>query len=135
MGMEEKSLVVRNTFRKEERLCSKQLIDLLFSGKGTSVPAFPLRVVFMTIEGDYPPISLLISVPKKRFKRAVKRNRVKRQIREAYRRNKHLLTDSLIERNLHLIMAVIWLDNEMRTTEVVEQKLVHLFRIVKERIE
>lgn len=124
----------RFTFPKEERLNRKRLIEALFSGKATSIPAFPLRVVYLFVEGDYPPVSLLISVPKKRFKRAVKRNRTKRLIREAFRKNKTMLTDVLEPKGQKLIMALIWLDDELREADVVEAKLIHLFNLMKERM-
>ena len=91
--MEEK----RYTLSKAERLCSKKLIERLFAGGNKSFPAFPLRVVYMPldIEDEGAEVSILVSVPKKRFKRAVKRNLVKRQVREAYRRNKYILLDAL----------------------------------------
>ena len=79
---------------KEERLNSRILIEKLFTGGSKSLPAFPLRVVYMIVEGEHlPPVSLLISVPKKRFKRAVKRNLLKRRIRESYRLQKDVLPD------------------------------------------
>ena len=57
-------------------------------GVSKSFSIFPIRVVYMPVEQGEAPASILISVSKRRFKRAVKRNRVKRQIREAYRKNK-----------------------------------------------
>ena len=60
-------------------------------GVSKSFSIFPIRVVYMPVEQGEAPVSILISVSKRRFKRAVKRNRVKRQIREAYRKNKELL--------------------------------------------
>ena len=85
------------SFHKSERLCSKRIIDALFAGGSKSMSAFPLRVVFMPVpvEAPAPLVSILVSVSKRRFKRAVKRNRVKRQIREAYRKQKHILTSVL----------------------------------------
>ena len=83
--------MVEYTLGKKERLNSKTLIERLFLGGSKSFPAFPLRVVYMSVEPveeDMAAASILISVPKKRFKRAVKRNLVKRQVREAYRKNK-----------------------------------------------
>ena len=66
----------RYTLPKLERLNSRILIEKLFTGGSKSLPAFPLRIVYMPVEGEHlPAVSLLISVPKKRFKRAVKRNR------------------------------------------------------------
>ena len=76
--------IQRNTFKKAERLNSRTLIEKLFAGGNKSIPAFPVRVVFMPVDNEtLPTASILISVPKKRFKRAVKRNLVKRQVREA----------------------------------------------------
>ena len=79
------------TFNKRERIVSRTLIEKLFSkGSSQSTSAFPLRVVYMQEErkeGEEP-VQILISVSKRHFKRAVKRNRVKRQIRECYRHHK-----------------------------------------------
>ena len=72
-------------------MVSNLLIEALFeNGSSQSVSAFPLRAVYQTIERreGHAPVQILISVPKKRFKHAVDRNRVKRQIREAYRRHR-----------------------------------------------
>ena len=111
--------MVEYTLGKKERLNSKTLIERLFSGGSKSFPAFPLRVVYMSVEPveeDMAAASILISVPKKRFKRAVKRNLVKRQVREAYRKNKHLLLDALASQNKRLIIAFIWLDNHIHSS-------------------
>ena len=66
----------RYTLNKSERLCSKKLIERLFAGGNKSFPSFPLRVVYMTLDTEETTAdaSILISVPKKRFKHAVKRN-------------------------------------------------------------
>ncbi len=79
-----------NTLPKKERLCGKTSISLLLAkGKHGNVPN--MRYLFMKNTGlDYNRI--LISVPKKLFKRAVKRNLLKRRIRESYRKQKHNLT-------------------------------------------
>ena len=101
----------RYTLAKTERLCSKKLIERLFSGGNNSFPAYPLRVVYMWISSEEgtADVSMMISVPKKRFKHAVKRNRVKRQVREAYRLNKHILLDAIkaSEENRRLVLAFI----------------------------
>ena len=78
-----------NTLRKSERLDKKKVIEKMFAGGSRSFSVFPLRVVYLPVEELEAPVSILVSVSKRRFKRAVKRNRVKRQIREAYRMNKH----------------------------------------------
>ena len=89
------------SFQKKERLCSKRIIDTLFDGGSKSFSAYPLRAVFRSIptETDQELVSVLVSVSKKHFKRAVKRNRAKRQIREAYRKNKSLIYEVLAHRH------------------------------------
>jgi ribonuclease P protein component len=125
-----------HTFSKAERLCSKRLIERLFGGEGKSFPAFPLRVVYMplTEEEMAADVSILVSVPKKRFKRAVKRNRVKRQVREAYRRNKHILTEALAaqEGAPRMALAFIWLDGKLHPSVEVEQKVKKLLHHIAE---
>ena len=125
------------TLGKKERLSSKILIERLFSGGSKSFPAFPLRVVYMPVEPSEQDAaaSILISVPKKRFKRAVKRNLVKRQVREAYRKNKHLLLDALASRNKRLVIAFIWLDNNIHSSAEVEEKVKKLLYHIAERVE
>lgn len=127
------------TFSKEERLCSKKLIERLFAGGNRSFPAFPLRVVYMPLSVDENPadVSILISVPKKRFKHAVKRNLVKRQVREAYRLNKHILIDSLKaqESPQKMVLAFIWLDNKIHATNEVEYKVKKLLHHIAENLQ
>lgn len=125
----------RYTLPKAERLNSYMLIEKLFAGGSKSFPAFPLRIVYMPVEGEqWPTASLLISVPKKRFKRAVKRNLVKRQVREAYRIHKSLLTDVLEAKGMKLVIAMIWLDNEIHSNKEVEAKVLKLLQLTTEKI-
>ena len=85
----------RFTLSKEERLSWKRHIDVLFE-KGESFISFPLRVVYLpAIEQMPSTVSMLVSIPKKRFKRAVKRNLLKRQVREAFRLDKYKLIEPL----------------------------------------
>ena len=113
------------SFHKSERLCSKRIIDALFAGGSKSMSAFPLRVVFMPVpvEAPAPLVSILVSVSKRRFKRAVKRNRVKRQIREVYRKNKLQLLDDLQSRGQRLAIAFIYLSDELVATAELEEKM------------
>ena len=110
----------RTTFGKRERIVSRKLLDRLFAGVGSrSMGAFPLRAVYITVErgAHDAPVQVLITVSKRHFKRAVKRNRVKRQIREAYRHNRHLLDSAILptpERALAL--AFIWQADELYPT-------------------
>lgn len=123
------------TLPKVERLNSRILIEKLFTGGSKSLPAFPLRIVYMPVEGENLPIAtILISVPKKRFKRAVKRNRVKRQVREAYRKNKQILLEPLKNSGKKVALAFIWLDNELHDSTDVEAKVIKLLQLTAERM-
>lgn len=126
------------TFGKEERLCSKALIEKLFHKEGSrSMAAFPLRLVYMKAPAgeSSPAAQMLVSVPKRCFKRAVKRNRVKRQVREAYRKNKHILYDKLEQLDgTRLAMAFIWLDDNLWDTPAVEQKVTNLIQRLAEKL-
>lgn len=137
MEQDETKNIRKQTFRKSERLCRKLLIDRLFAGGSKSLLAFPLRLVYLPVEAEVASerVSLLISVPKKRFRRAVKRNRVKRQVREAYRRNKHLLLDKLAEVDKHLIVGMIWLGDELVSSVELEQRVQNLLQRLVERID
>ena len=67
--------------------------------------------------------AILVSVSKRRFKRAVKRNRVKRQIREAYRLNKQPLLQTLKEHNLHIAIAFIYLSDELTDSSLITERM------------
>lgn len=128
------SAAERFTLSKEERICSKKLINELFTGNGRSMTAFPLRVVFMkrTIVDDQPRAAMLVSVPKRYFKHAVDRNRVKRQVREAFRRNKSIITQNLTDDHDAVAMAFVWLTNEKFPSSEVENRMVRLLTRISE---
>ena len=103
--------VTANTsFPKKERLCGKTAISkLLAQGRHASVPGMRFR--YMTETGN-DHARLLVSVPKKIFKRAVKRNLYKRSIRESWRRQKHLLN---VENGVDIL--VMYASKELLTYE------------------
>lgn len=103
-------------------------------GSSRSFSVFPLRAVYMSVDEQELPASILISVPKKRFKRAVKRNRVKRQIREAYRKNKAMLWQVLEKKEIGLTIAFIYLSDELFPTAEIEEKVKILLARIAERL-
>jgi len=113
----------QNSFSKSEHLCGEKRITRLFT-QGDAFIAYPLRVVF-TIgpKSDDEPASILVSVPKKRFKRAVKRNRLKRLIREAYRLNKVSFIEKLEEKNLQMHIAFNYVSNDVLDFTTIEKKI------------
>ena len=82
---------------------------------------------------DDAPVQLLISVPKKRFHHAVDRNRVKRQVREAFRQHKDLLFQ-VVPDGQCLLLAFIWLSDEQRPSKEVSQRVVGLMKRISEKL-
>ncbi|NET31604.1 MAG: ribonuclease P protein component [Cyanothece sp. SIO1E1] len=117
------------SFRKEERLKSRKTIDKLFKS-GQSFGQFPLRVVWMELETPMgkSPVQFALTVPKKKFKRASDRNRIRRLIREAYRLQKTHFYDHLPEQLEQLAMMVIFTGKEMPDYETVEVAMKQLLR-------
>lgn len=118
-------------------MVSRKLMEKLFCGGGSrSMTAFPLRMVYIPVEqtGGVQ-AQVLVSVSKRHFKRAVKRNRAKRQIREAYRLNKHLLAERLGgEGGRAVAIAFIWLADEPQPSDHVHRSMVSLLRRLAEKI-
>ena len=122
-------------FGKRERIVSQKLIDELFGGSNQSLVAFPLRIVYLYKERakDEPPVQVLMSVPKKRFKHAVDRNRVKRQLREAYRRHKDIV-DSVLGEEEGLAIAFIWLSDRHAPSAVIDQRVTTLLERMTKKV-
>lgn len=132
----------RYTFKKEERLCRKVLIEKLFS-EGSSFILYPYRVVFKTCtknslpinETDYPPAQILISVPKRRFKTAVSRNVLKRRIRESYRLLKgETLYPTILQKELFLTFAIQYVGKTIEPYAFMEQRMRGLLNKLKEEM-
>lgn len=128
---------------QDERIKSRKQIDRLFKGGGAkAMSAYPLRVVFLAEpmgEDDSMMAQMMVSVPKRYFKRAVKRNHVKRQVREAYRLNKHILLEALVEddetdNRRKMSLCFIWTSDQLASTDTVTEKVRNLLTRIAERI-
>ena len=121
-------------FPKQERMVSRKLIETLFGNQSNkSMVAYPLRVVYRQLERTEgaSPVQVLVSVPKKRFHHAVDRNRVKRQVREAYRHHKQALFRAL-PADRQLLVAFVWLSDKHCPSSMVENRTVRLLRRISE---
>jgi len=118
-----------NTFNKEERLCSKRLIDLLFKD-GSSFLLYPFRVSYLFVETEHKfPVQVVINVSKKRFKRAVDRNVIKRRTREVYRLQKQLqLYSSLTDSSKLLLLSVQFIGKQIYDYSFFEKKMTGVFK-------
>lgn len=110
---------------KEEKLCSRKKIEALFA-EGQSFAQYPLRVVYNIYDkttGEELP-QFFISVPKRKFKKAVKRVWLRRRVREAYRLHKELLNTG----NKCVDMAFLYIAAEQKEYHIIEQQMIELLK-------
>jgi ribonuclease P protein component len=102
------------TFHKSERLCSRKIITGLFDdGNTLYTPLF--KIIWDRYPLNYPvPAQVAFSVAKKSFRHAVKRNLLKRRMREAYRREKQIFYDFLISEKIQVALVIIYRGNDIR---------------------
>jgi len=112
------------SFKKDERLCGVRAVSELFE-EGRTLNVRSLRVIYriMPAGNDLKPVRVLISVPKRHFKRAVDRNLVRRRIREAWRRNREPLLVHLREKGSRADIALIWTDTIIRSYDITEKTI------------
>jgi ribonuclease P protein component len=101
----------RFSFGKKEKLCSKILLERLFA-EGQTFRVDAIRVLYLELTTAEATAQVVISVPKKRVKKAHDRNRVKRHIREAYRLNKPELLEKWTEEQRSFALALIYLSEK-----------------------
>lgn len=115
------------TFKKEERLCNKRLLDELFRS-GSSFLCYPFRVSWLqAAEPQASTVQVVFAVAKKRYRRAVDRNLIKRRTREAYRLHKQeMLYQPLQQQNLQLILSVSYIGKEINDFVLMDKKMFKL---------
>ncbi|MEN8836063.1 MAG: ribonuclease P protein component, partial [Polaribacter sp.] len=120
------------TLGKKERLKSKKLIEKLYK-EGTSVKAFPLRMIFLQTEhtSDYP-AQVGVSVAKRNFKKAPDRNRLKRVMRESYRLQKEIVYNNL---DVPYVFMISYLGKEEKNYEEIYAKMNKLLSLFIEDIQ
>ena len=122
-------------FPKNERICKDNDIQSLFN-QGTGFSCYPFRVVYLFRSLDGRPVTcrLLLSVSKKRFHHAVKRNRVKRLIRESWRKNKGPLYEFCRQHTISVDVALVYtatvilpFEEMLRKTDKAVKELIHSY--------
>ncbi|WP_149273633.1 ribonuclease P protein component [Pareuzebyella sediminis] len=123
---------MRYAFPKKEKLKSKKLIDLLFE-EGKSVSVYPIKLIYLrTALPENVRIQAGVTVSKKNFKSAVRRNRIKRLLRESYRLNKGQVFNNSDDTFAFLFL---YLGKEMPNFGEIAPKMVELLHkfLVKEK--
>ena len=123
------------TFTKEERLCNKKLIDQLYHN-GSSFLCYPFKVSWALSTETQPfPAQVLFSVSKKRYKKAVDRNLIKRRLREAYRLNKQQYLYSLLsDANKNIVFSIGFIGKEIAPYDFIEKKMLKLLSQLSEQV-
>ncbi|MCW3075455.1 MAG: ribonuclease protein component [Bacteroidetes bacterium] len=120
-----------NTFHKQERLCSKKQIDLLFS-KGKSHLSYPVKTILLETPVQLQfPVQAMFIVPKRQFKKAHDRNKIKRRMREAYRLNKNNIYESLKVSDKKVLLAFIYVGKKIEEYAVIEKAIVKELTVLK----
>jgi len=118
------------TFPKSERLCSKKAFDFLFL-EGKSLFSYPLKFVY-SVENSSEKSKILVAfgVSKKNFKRAVKRNKIKRTLREVYRTHKMLPIPGKI-----INAMLIYTCKEILSYQIIEAAVIKGLKELSDRVE
>lgn len=121
-------------FGKEYKLCRKILIDEIFATK-KSVKKYPFVLNYkLTDEILDKPFQVVISAPKRIFKTAVQRNRIKRVMREVFRHEKHTLEDFLTHERKYLTLFLVYTSSEEFKQEVLKEKFKKLINNLMEEL-
>ncbi|MCX6310083.1 MAG: ribonuclease P protein component [Bacteroidetes bacterium] len=123
---------MKNTFQKQERLSGKKTFDVLMK-HGEDFYQFPFRVKWMFTDAEMPfPAQVAFAVPKRTFKLAVTRNRIKRILRESYRRNKSFFYEDLKSKNRQIRVMLIFTHKEPLELQESDAKIIlTLQRLIK----
>ena len=96
---------------------------------------FPFKIVYFPQSNDTAfPVQVLVSVSKRKFKKAVDRNKIKRLIRESYRKNKYIIYDLLRTIDKQYAIAIMYIGDKIFTYSFTDEKIIATLNRVSEQI-
>jgi len=124
---------MKDTLPKSDRLTSRVSISQIYE-KGKHLNEYPFKVVWCEENNGNSELKVVFSVPKRKFKRAVDRNRIKRRLREAYRKHKHMCKKAVESKNKSVSLFLIYMGKEIPKSDLVEDKIILLLNRLTEEI-
>ena len=122
------------TLRKNEKLRSRTAVNRLFD-EGKSLMAFPLRAAYRLREPGDNNVQFLVTIPKKRIRKAVNRVTLRRRVRESYRlARRELLTPVLEQYGAGVDIAFVYLDKSPAPYSVIEEKMASLLTRIAQAV-
>lgn len=111
------------SLHKTEKLCSRTAVNRLFA-EGKPAKAYPLRAVYSESNRTYGAAAqFMITIPKKKIRKAVGRVLLRRRVREAYRLNRHLLLPALESTGKKVDIAFIYVSDEAKSYHSIEKRV------------
>lgn len=118
---------MNESFGKEYKLCNKKAMSSIFE-EGKTIKSYPFLLRYLPADlKTNARFQMVISVPKRKFRKAVDRNRVKRLIREAVRKNKPLIEAAITNENEQLAFFLIYTSNKEESYQKIKYKIEQLF--------
>lgn len=122
-------------FPKSEKVVSLKIINALFDKKTPVFFVYPFKISFLVITQPETLNQVLIIVPKRNFKKAVDRNKIKRQIREIYRLNKHQLQNYTNPKGIHLAVSIAYVGKSGMDYSKANMAFIKVLKQLEETIE
>jgi ribonuclease P protein component len=126
---------MKHTFKKEEKVVSQKIISSLFHKESPTFFVYPFKASLILTQNEGARSQVLIIVPKRNFKLAVKRNIIKRQMRELFRLNKSILNTYLETNQLQVAISLTFVSQKQELYAVSDLAIKKLFDLIKDHLE